>query len=798
MKEVHLICNAHLDPIWQWTEDEGISAAISTFASAVKLAEEFDYIFCHNEVLLYKYISRFAPELFKKIKRLVREGKWHIMGGWFLQPDCNMPSGESFVRQILVGRKYFLENFGVAPTTAINFDPFGHTRGLVQILAKCGQTGYLITRPQNSLLPLPAEQFIWKGYDGSTVAVNRAAAYGTSLGQSAPEILRRAKEQPEDVVCVLWGVGNHGGGPSRKDLADIQELLQNGELQLLHSTPENFFARINPEVIVEQSLLISMPGCYTTMSAIKKKHIELENMLFCVEKMCSVASLKGLMEYPQSELDEATEDLLSSEFHDVLPGSSIQSGEENGLLWLNHGLRILQGLRSAALFALAGEQPPAKEGEYPVLIFNPHPYRYQGEVACEFSLADLNWDPANKAVLRVIDAQGNETEGQLIKEESNLNIDWRKKLVLAADLPPLSLARYSVFITFENKPQPARAEKPAFANADLQVEINPATGLLSRFAYKGTEYLSGGVTPEMYSDNADPWGMSEAQQRQMGETPEPFTLMQTPSGIFEGMQPVQVIEDGPLYLGVEAFLENRSTKIRMEYKIYKSRPAVDIHADVFWNEADQMLKLKFPVAVSGPYIGQTAFGHEELFTNGRECISQRFVAIQGKPCLAILNNCQYGSSCKNGAISLSLLRGATYCAHPIGDRELIPHDRFTKKIDQGWRSFDFRLLVANTQELDRLSLEFIQPPYALNAYPVEAIPGKPFGLHISNPNITLQAFKKGETSPGYILRLQNNSAGPAAGNLTFNGQSLPLAFAPFEVKTLSLTDTLRELPGMAI
>jgi len=112
--------------------EEGIAAAISTFRAAADLAEEFDgFIFNHNEALLYEWIEEYEPALFTRIQKLVKEGKWHIMGGWYLQPDCNMPSGESFVRQILTGRHYFEEKFGVQPTTAINFDPFGHTKGLV-------------------------------------------------------------------------------------------------------------------------------------------------------------------------------------------------------------------------------------------------------------------------------------------------------------------------------------------------------------------------------------------------------------------------------------------------------------------------------------------------------------------------------------------------------------------------------------------------------------------------------------------------------------------------------------------
>ena len=146
MKKLHLIANAHIDPIWQWNYYEGIGTAFSTFQSAVNLAGEYDYIFCHNESMLFEEIERLAPDLFEKIKELIQQGKWIVMGGWYLQPDCNMPCGESFVRQILTGKEYFLDKFGMMPETACNFDAFGHTRGLVQIVRKCGQKNYLHIR----------------------------------------------------------------------------------------------------------------------------------------------------------------------------------------------------------------------------------------------------------------------------------------------------------------------------------------------------------------------------------------------------------------------------------------------------------------------------------------------------------------------------------------------------------------------------------------------------------------------------------------------------------------------------
>ena len=137
MKKIHMLCNAHLDPVWLWSRDEGMAEAISTFRVAADFCERYDdFIFNHNEAVLYEYVELNEPELFERIKRLVGLGKWRIMGGWYLQPDCLMPSAEGLLRQIERGNRYFLDKFGTKPTTAINFDSFGHTRGLVQILKK--------------------------------------------------------------------------------------------------------------------------------------------------------------------------------------------------------------------------------------------------------------------------------------------------------------------------------------------------------------------------------------------------------------------------------------------------------------------------------------------------------------------------------------------------------------------------------------------------------------------------------------------------------------------------------------
>ena len=797
MKEVHLICNAHIDPIWQWDWPEGASAVLSTFQSAANLADEFDYVFCHNEVTVYKYVEEYAPALFVKIQELVKRGKWHIMGGWYLQPDCNMPSGESFVRQIQEGKRYFREKFGKEPTTSINFDPFGHTVGLVQILKKSGQDSYLFMRPYHWDTKLPAEQFIWKGLDGSEVKACRSGGYNSPLGNAVKDIKGKAEfrstEKGEDIICALWGVGNHGGGPSRKDLADITAMMreENAGFTYIHSTPEEFFKKINPTAVWDKSLRISMPGCYTSMNKIKKLHAKLENELYLTEKMLSTAYATGaLQEYPEEKIHEITQDLLNAEFHDVLPGTCIQSGEDNGLMLLNHGLLDAERLKNRAYFALSAAQEPAAAGEFPVVVFNPHPYTVRENVECEFSLADQNWDEEKVAHIRVVDDKGNPVKYQVVKEESNLNLDWRKRVVFEAELPPLQLSRYGVYITFEPKEKQEKTDSLVYNDGRKYVEIDGKTGLLKRYAIDGVEYVTDGFLPVMFDDNADPWGMGAHQMVTMGGEEQPFVLSEKPSGVFANMQSIQIIEDGDIYFGVEAFFEKDATRVRVNYKIYKNNDFVDVDVRVFMGDVDKFVKLKLPVAIDGKLIGQTAFGTEELFTDGRENVAHRFVAVDnGEKCLVLMNDSVYGSHFEKGALYMSLVRGVTYCAHPIPERQLIPTDRFTKKVDQGENRFAFRLGVVDRSQLERATQEFTQKSYALNIFPTpRTAEPKTFDVALDDDTVSLVAMKKADGRKGILFRLLNNTENAVETALTVYGTRLPLYFGKYEVKTVLYED----------
>ncbi|NQX69661.1 alpha-mannosidase [Paenibacillus alba] len=807
MKKLHLLSNAHLDPVWQWQWEEGAAAAVSTFRAAADFCEEFEgYIFNHNEVILYQWVEEYEPQLFERIRRLVAAGRWHIMGGWYLQPDCNMPSGESIVRQILAGRTYFRDKFGdyAEPTTAINFDPFGHSKGLVQIMQLAGYDSYIFMRPDE--LEVPAQDFVWQGFNGSSVMAHKVwGGYNSLLGKSADKIgnwLEANADAP--IGLVLWGVGNHGGGPSRIDLKLIAELAaKTDDFQIVHSTPEAYFKELAAErdlPVLTQDLNPRFVGCYTSQVRIKQKHRMLENELFVTEKMLSVAALAGTVAYPYEALQDAQQDLLTSQFHDILPGSSVQSVEDTSLRGLDHGLEVLSKLKTRAFFALAAGQRAAAPGEYPILAFNPHPFPVRGVWECEFMLEDQNWK--EEFSMPVVYKDGKRVTSQPEKEDSNLNLDWRKKVTFEAELPPMAMSRFECRIELlPEKPAPVLKTEDgriSFRTDRLSVVVNAMTGLIDEYAVDGVSVLTpNACLPIVMNDNSDPWRMDVVAFRDMlGQ----FQLMPPGqgtdfSGVNQALLPsVRVIEDGDVRSVIEAVFFYRDSQIVQTYKLPKHSTEIEVHVRVFWSEKDKMLKWSIPTALgsSSSYRGQTMYGVAELPTNGDEAIAQKWVAAVGERyALTVTNDGVYGSDFQDGEIRMTLLRSSAYCAHPINDRPLVVQDRFLPRMDQGERQFTFWLNAAGSaterlEAIDREALAHGEKPFVLSFFPSGngETPNSPFVLE--DDVVQLTAFKREERGEGYILRLfePTGQARDTALVLGGNAARVPISLAGFEIKTL--------------
>ena len=717
MKKLHLICNAHIDPIWQWTWDEGISSAIATFKSAADLADEFDYVFCHNEAMLYEAIEECAPDLFERIKQLVKKGKWKITGGWYLQPDCNMPAGETFVRQISVGKGYFKEKFGVEPTIAYNFDAFGHSIGLVQILAKNGYTGYMACRPRNGdQFTYPGRFYTWESPDGSTVIATNSGAYNTLLGEAAAKIYAEATgaatgmlgSSASEAVKVakvnysLWGVGNHGGGPSRKDLRDIAA-MQIEDMEIIHSTPEDLFADdIQISGTVNRSLITCMPGCYSSMARIKQAYRRTENLFYATEKLLLAAKLNGV-HIDDSEMRKAEKKMLLATFHDILPGTCVPEGEREGLCSLAYAERILMDYRTRAFLSMAMRQKPAKEGEFPVFVFNYAPYEITAPVEVEFMLENQNWNEEIRFNPHVY-FEGKEIPCQTIKEESTLNLDWRKKVVFEGKLAPMSLTRFEIRVSKDKREPLPLAEKSPLEQV--------------------WKWGTGKPVFEIYDDTADPWGMSAEELKAMGKNPVAMREMtgaevKSFCALDKEIPSERKIEDGKVLSTYEGLYTNGQSKVVLQYKQYKNHPFTDMKVVAEFAEKNKLLRVKIPLPAG--FENACAVGDGPFVIENKpntECVFQKWFGVQNDEgeIFAVINDGVYAGKVEGGYIHLTLLRGAGYCFHPINDKELYPQDRYLPRIDAGRYVFNFRLATGDEVDITRMAEYFNQPAYAVNVF----------------------------------------------------------------------------------
>ncbi|UCE40834.1 MAG: alpha-mannosidase [Candidatus Aminicenantes bacterium] len=817
-KTLFLVCNAHLDPVWLWEWEEGAAEALSTFRTAAQLCEEFEeFVFTHNEALLYQWIEEYEPDLFVKIKALVKKKKWHILGGWYVQPDCNMPSGESFVRQILAGKMYFKKKFGVEPKTAINFDPFGHTRGLVQILRRAGYTSYLFCRPDQNWLPLPGEDFIWVGYDGSEILAHRAIEhYNSPKGQAAQRVRKwMADNHDRNVGILLWGIGNHGGGPSREDLKQLRKLMAEGKNRnICHGRPEDYFTALKKQggKLPHHSKDLNpwAVGCYTSMAAVKKKHRDMENLYYGTEKMVTHASLVDLMPYPREKLNEALEDLLFCEFHDILPGSGIPEVEDHAQQRLDHGLEILSRLRTRSFFALLGGQPQAKEGEFPIFVYNHHPFPLKQIVVCEFQPHEPHFEKKSVLVPEVRNHRGKKVLSQMEKESSTLSVEWRKRVVFRADLKPGQMNRFVCRLkNVTSEPDPLKKEKPLLVLRSDKAEwsIRTTTGLLESYKVNGIDFLkSRAFQALVMEDDPDSWGM---KVRSFRNYEGKFSAMpEQERAQFAGvagsrLENVRIIEEGAVRTVIEALFQYNQSYICQRYKIPKTGSEFEVEVRVLWNEKDRMLKMAIPsIFRNGHGRGQVAYGVEEFGPTEDELVAQKWVSVvssDNQHALTVINDRVYGFDFKGGEFRISLLRSPAFAADMGDSRSLRIQDRFIPRMDQGEKIFRFWINGGKASErltfVDREAVAKNEAPMAICCFPSGGGKKIPPSLVLSDKAIQVPAVKMAENRNWLVCRLFEPTGKSRKTKMTILplNINIDVTLGAFELKTIAVDLRSKEM-----
>lgn len=817
MKKVIMVCNAHLDPVWLWQWQEGAAEALSTFRVAADFCREYDgFVFCHNEALLYEWVEEYDPQLFARIQELAKAGKWRIMGGWYLQPDCVMISGESFVRQIQYGRKYFWEKFASVPSTAINFDSFGHSVGMVQVLRKAGYTSYVVCRAGRAQ-QLEGSDFCWEGLDKSRITVHFSDEnYNSVKGKAAEELKTWLdRHAQEETGLFLWGVGNHGGGPSREDIRRLEAFYQeHADCVFLASGPETYFAEKNFGVLPQYSASLGpvAEGCYTSLIRIKQKHRKLENELYMCEKMMSQAAMENLCDYPVGAMMEIQKALMFAQFHDALPGSAIKAVEEDTIRCLDYGLELAAKWKAKAFFALCAGQERVKDGQTPILVYNPHPFAADMVVDCEVVLPKQNWE--DDYMVPQVYQGGHRLPCQVEKESSSFEIDWKKRCVFLAHLEPASMNRFDVSFVREKQKPPVRTvpmeDKIRFDNGRLQAVLDCKTGLLESLCVDNKPYLKpGALCPVVMHDFYNSWGVG---YRDFDDVDGVFTLASKEEGsrysaLEDGQTPsVRIIEEGSVRMVTESIFCYGHSFLRMRLHFPGEGTCLGVELQLLWQEKDRMLKLSVPTCLGDAvYMGQTAFGRERLAYDGTEAVSHKWSALLSREGEAVccINDGVYGSNCKDGEMRITLVRSAGYGMADCNGKKALKPGIMIDRMDQGERNYRFWLDFGNSREvmegIDNRALLYNEMPMALSYCPSGEGEKHAPAMRIHAPNVVLSSMKKAEDTEGYVLRLYE-----AQGLFTELELELPglgvktvCQIAPYEIKTF-LADVqnaaLREIP----
>ncbi len=814
---LHLICNAHLDPVWQWRWEEGAAEAIATFRNAAALLHEYkEFVFNHNEALLYRWVERYDPGLFREIQRLVRAGRWAVSGGWYLQPDVNLLGLESLVRQIAEGRRYFREKFRARPKVAYNLDSFGHSGGLPQVLRLAGYRMYVHMRPQSHELRLPADLYRWRGVDGSEILTLRleVGLYHTerdNIEKRLKEGTRLALRLGRDVP-VFWGLGNHGGGATREDLERIDAFkAKENRVEIIHSTPDRLYEALRDPgrraPVVEGELQRVFTGCYTSMARVKRRSDESLAALVQTEALRSASWWLAGQEYPAGELNEAWRDHLLNDFHDILTGSCTQPAEQDALDLYGRVQAMTRRLRLGAAARLNQGIPAAPPASIPITILNANPSltRVPVEVEC---MADYRPFWKGEWHLRVFGLDGKEVQSQEEQPEALLPFnDWRRKLCFMAELPGVGAAHFFA------RAWRGRRKKgpPARSNHHLKYNYDRKRGLITELGPRGTaSFLSGPLLePLAVEDRGDSWGTGYSRYRRV-------------TGRF-ALEPgsVRTVERGPIRTVVESILAGGSSRIVFHSIFYPSWPAVEFQLRVLWNEERKRLKLAVPTIFRhGTVVCEIPGGAISRSADGREYVFGRWAVVEGeargrKGALAVAACGPHGLDFRDGELRISVLRSAAYC-HERGFK--LTRFPSRKYIDQGEQEFRFLIMAGESQEVRPTISSFADwlcgGPFALAHLPFgvslpagqrnrigkieasesransSAVKDRPeISLLTFEPsNVRLTALTRSLDGRALIIRLHETCGltTRARLNLLSPPASIDLAFRPFEIKALRM------------
>ena len=780
-----MIGNSHIDPVWLWNWQEGFEVVRSTFRSALdRMKEDKKFIFTSAGAVYYKWIENVDHDMFNEIKKRIKEGRWCIVGGWWIQPDCNIPNGESFVRQGLYGQRYFWDKFGKIAKVGYNVDSFGHNGMLPQILKKSGIDAYVFMRPDSTEKKLPGIIFWWKSTDGSKVLTYRIPhSYGDFGGLE--EKINNIKNSKIKEAMVFYGVGNHGGGPTKESIAKINEMAKKEESAIIKFSSPNIyfnslFRKKDKYPIVKDDLQHHASGCYSVHSEVKKLNRLAEWKLITAEKFSTLAMVLLKSKYPQDNLNHAWQNVLFNQFHDILAGSSIIEAYDDVRNMYGEAIFKADEAINYAIQAISSKIDTRGEGQA-IIIFNPHSWRIKCPVEYELWNSEYNY---------VIDDDGKDISSQKVQSSAVIG-NLRTRSVFIADIPSLGYRVYRLVKNRHEKKLPSLiSNNLKLENKFLRLEISDNTGYIKSLYDKinKVEVLKkDSAVPIVIRDKSDTWSHG-------------ITRFRDEIGKFKKID-IKVVEDRDVQAGIRVKYCFGNSIIWQEYILYRELPYIEVRVFIDWHQKHQMLKISFPVNVLQSIATHSIpYGYINRPVDGEEEPMQQWVDMTGRTKssgkeivygVSIINDGKYSADIKDSEIRLTVLRSPVY-AHTIPYKLYKVQDY--KYIDQGKQEFSYLIMphkgIWQKADICRYADSLNMPPITiLESSHNGKLPKKYSFISIDRKNIIANVIKKAEDNNDIILRLYEicGYSTKAKVNLLHIKKSFVVSFKPCEIKTFRIT-----------
>ncbi len=833
---MHLTGNSHIDAAWLWPWTETVDVVKRTFGTAAQLMNEYPtYTYTQSAAQYNQWIADKYPELNDQIKQRIQEGRWELVGGMWIEPDLNMPDGESLVRQILVGQETFQKLYGRTTRIGWNPDSFGYNWQLPQVYKRSG-IDYFVTQKMtwNDTNQLPLKLFWWESPDGSKVLTYFPHDYGNDdlnpvrLAKNMVEARNRAPGL--DSVMDLYGVGDHGGGPTRAMLDQGLHWMQPDKVvpRSEFGTAQPYFDAVEKEINPQSPTWnyetlakgdtqlpaaaagqVSVPtwndelyleyhrGVFTTQADHKRNMRDSEEWVLNAEKYASLAWLDG-QTYPATELKDAWKHVLFNQFHDLAAGSGIgviyreAQKDYNQVHWAANQVTD-QSLNT--IQARVNTRVPA--GGVPVMVMNPLGWDRSGVAMVKVEMPSAAGDG-----ISILNAQGRVVPSEVLESDPKTNT--YQMLVRAEDVPSMG---YEVLHAVSGKRpfvSDVKAHGLTIENAALRVTVDPSSGCITSLYDKKASYetlASGGCgnelqafkdTPKQY----DAWNI------------DPGTLDQPPT-LLNKADSVTLTEHGPLRAVIRVSRTWQSSKFVQDITLYTGADDVVVSNDIDWHETHVLLKAAFPLAATGPFATyEIPYGTIERPTTRNNSVEKAKFEVpamrwadlgDGRHGMSLINESKYGYDAVGNQLRLSLLRSPTW-PDPDADRE---HHHFSYALYPHAGDWKQALSVRHGYDFN----------YNLKALQVESHTGTLPQSHsfagIADKDVVLTAMKQSEDGKGLVMRfyewagkggnvtltvprgatsatVANLMEKPEGSALSVNGDKVTVPVTPYEIQTVRL------------